>query len=174
MPDGTMTVTVRAATLADLEPLLDLRVALFEGMGQGGQALEEAVPAMRDYFRRHLPSGAFRVWVAEYEGDIVASIGLVIHRVPPSPSNLLGAEAYIMNLVTRPAYRRRGIARRLMAHVLDVVNREGIPKASLHASADGRHLYEQLGFEDTPSAPEMQLRFSESPSRTRGRRDVLF
>lgn len=92
------------------------------------------------------------------KGEPVASIGLVIHSVPPGPSNLTGTEGYIMNLVTLPAWQRRGIARALLAHVLDVLRSEGVPVVSLHASRDGRSLYEDLGFELRDAVPEMTLR----------------
>jgi len=157
MPTNDEPIVIRSATLDDLEPLVALRVALFEAMGQRGPLLDAAVPAIRSYIRRHLPTGAFRVWVAQRGVPVVAAIGLVIHSVPPSPANPVGKEAYIMNLFTRPEVRRRGIARRLMAHVLDVVRSEGILKARLYATPDGRPLYESIGFAVADDEPEMQL-----------------
>ena len=148
----------------------------------------------RSYFAEHMPTGAFRVWVAvvdeaaqrgivdvadsadEHSGISsrraddkrrampIASIGLVIHSVPPSPRNLVGKVGYIMNLVTLPQWRRRGIARALLEHVLGVLREEGIPVASLHAAADGRTLYEDLGFEVRDTLPEMRLRLHPSSS----------
>ena len=62
-----------------------------------------------------------------------------------------------MNLVTRPEYQHQGIARTLLLHVLDVVRSEGIPRVSLHASSEGRQMYEQLGFAISDAVPEMRL-----------------
>jgi len=157
MPRRGDSSTLRPATLEDLDVLVELRVALFEAMGQRGPLLDAAVPAIRAYIEDHLPSGAFRVWVAERGGTVVAAIGLVIHSVPPSPHNPDGREAYIMNLFTRPEVRRRGIARRLMRHVLDVVQSEGTYKVRLYATPDGRPLYESLGFAVATGEPEMQF-----------------
>jgi len=148
---------IRPATLKDLDVLVELRVALFKAMGQGGARLDAATPAIRAYVEKQLPSGAFRVWVAERRGTVVAAIGLVIHCVPPSPHNPDGREAYIMNLFTRPEVRRRGIARRLMTHVLDIVRSEGLLKVRLYATPDGRPLYESLGFAVATDEPEMQF-----------------
>ena len=91
------------------------------------------------------------------KGDPVASIGLVVHSVPPSPFNRVGREGYIMNLVTLPPWRRRGIARALLSHVIEVLRAEGVPIASLHATSDGRELYEELGFVLNEELPEMRL-----------------
>ncbi|MBE0635275.1 GNAT family N-acetyltransferase [Candidatus Bipolaricaulota bacterium] len=148
---------IRPATIADIDALIGLRVAMFEAMGTPTDVLSRAVDPMRDYFEQHLPTGAFRVWIAVHQARPIASIGLVIHSVPPSPRNTVGKEAYIMNLVTLPEHRHRGIAKRLLLHVLDVARSEGAPKASLHASAAGRPVYERLGFAVSDETPEMWL-----------------
>ena len=63
--------------------------------------------------------------------------------------------AYILNMYTEPEYRGRGIARRIMQAILNRCCVEGFGLVSLHASAQGRPLYESLGFEPTN---EMRLR----------------
>jgi len=152
--------------------------------------LDRACVAARAYFAEHMSTGAFRVWVAvssgadgddtgreagsgetgtccgrdvtpgKSDGELIASIGLVVHSVPPSPCNLVGRVGYIMNLVTLPAHRRNGIAAALLDRVLDVVRSEGIPIASLHATRIGRGIYEQAGFDVDEELPEMRLTLS--------------
>ena len=150
---------IRSASINEIERLVELRLAMFEAMGVDEQALDHIEVSMRDYFLQHLPTRAFRVWVADVEGLPIASIGLVIHSVPPSPHNATGKEAYIMNLVTLPEYRRQGIAKSLLLHVVDIVRSEGIPKLSLHASPAGWRLYEGVGFMVSEELPEMWLTF---------------
>jgi len=150
-------LSIRPATLKDCDVLIELRLSLFEAMGYEDDALARLLDPTREYIESHLPTGAFRVWLAEYHGRPVASIGVVIHSKPPSPHNTVGKEAYIMNLVTRPEYQHQGIARTLLLHVLDVVRSEGIPRVSLHASSEGRQMYEQLGFAISDAVPEMRL-----------------
>lgn len=155
----TNPLAIREARIEEIETLIALRGAMFEAMGHEASRIEAARPSMRAYFSEHMASGAFRVWVAEADDRIVASIGLVIHSIPPSPRNHVGKEAYVMNLVTLPAFRRQGIAKALLAHLLEVVRTEGIPVVSLHASNDGRGLYESLGFRVREDVPEMELWF---------------
>ncbi len=155
MIDASDSVSIRAASIDDVDAFVRLRVALFEAMPHTDSPSPAVADAMRAYFLKHLPTGAFRVWMAECDGTPVASVGLVIHSVPPSPRNVVGKEGYIMNLITLPGFRRRGIARRLMTCVLDVVRLEGIPRVSLHAAPEGQRLYAQLGFVEASGAPEM-------------------
>jgi GNAT superfamily N-acetyltransferase len=53
----------------------------------------------------------------------------------------------ILNVYTYSQFRRRGIARRLMQTMIAWCAGEGLARVALHASEDGRHLYESLGFE---------------------------
>jgi len=149
--------TIREGQVEELDRLIALRRTMFESMGfDDAESLDRTCEAAREYFAEHMPTGAFRVWTAEHEGRLIASIGLVIHSTPPSPHNLVGKIGYIMNLVVLPAWRRLGIARALLEHVLGVLRTEGVPAASLHASSNGRHLYEALGFEEAKDLPEMR------------------
>ena len=151
--------TIRQATVDEIERLVDLRMAMFDAMGLLDEGNRERIRGdCCAYFEATLPTEVFRVWIAEIDGEPIASIGLVVHSIPPGPSNRVGKEGYIMNLVTLPAWRRRGIARALLEHVLGVLRSEGVPAASLHASRDGRNLYEDLGFKTRDELPEMGLR----------------
>jgi predicted GNAT family acetyltransferase len=61
-----------------------------------------------------------------------------------------GAEqAVLLNVYTQPAWRRRGIAERLVREVLAWAAARGVSSVVLHASAAGRRLYERLGFAAT-------------------------
>ncbi len=150
---------IRRATVDEIGILIDLRLSMFRAMGFDDEAMLHRVEeACRDFFGQYLPSGQFQVWVAEAESSVIASIGLVMHSTPPSPKNLVGKEAYLMNLVTLPEWRHRGIARALLTHVLGILREEDIPVVSLHAAADGRRLYEDLGFAVLEDVPEMILK----------------
>lgn len=70
-------------------------------------------------------------------GRIVATATLV-----PYGSRL----AWIGMVLTRPEYRRRGLARQLLDNVIEIADRSGIRTLKLDATDEGRHLYESLGF----------------------------
>lgn len=55
--------------------------------------------------------------------------------------------AWIGMVLTQPEYRRRGFARTLVTHSIDVADSMGIRTVKLDATDQGQHLYESLGFE---------------------------
>jgi GNAT superfamily N-acetyltransferase len=128
--------------------MVSLRRLMFETMGfTDAKALDAADAACLAYFARAVRLDEYRGWVAVTPGQqVVASGGLVLDRHPPGPHNLAGRSAYIMNMITDPAYRRQGLAQRIFAEIMAWVREQGIAVASLHATDPGRPLYEKFGF----------------------------
>jgi ribosomal protein S18 acetylase RimI-like enzyme len=149
---------VRPADVADIALLAHHRAAMFRDMGQ--LAPHQAAPlehATSDYLRDALPRGEYLAWVAEDNATpptIVGGAGVQLRSILPRPrANAedleLGPEAIILNVYVEPAWRRRGVAEVLMRAVLDALAARGIRRIVLHASDDGRRLYERLGFVQT-------------------------
>ena len=144
------TVTIRKATLADLEVLISHRLAMFRDMGFTDESiLDEVRAAARVYFEAELPAGRYVAWLAEAGGEVVAGAGVVLAAWPGGPWDGQSRRAWILNVYTEPAWRRRGLARRVMDVVLDWCRSERFRIVSLHASAEGRQLYAALGFKPT-------------------------
>lgn len=64
----------------------------------------------------------------------------------PTYHNPSGKKAYIMNMYTKPLYRRNGIAKRTLALLVEDAKKRGITSISLEATEIGRPLYEKFGF----------------------------
>jgi len=128
-----------------------------------GRIPVELVPALEKvtllYLREAVPVGEYFAWLASPHEDrstIVAGAGVQIRRVlpfPPMGSTVTriahGRQAIVLNVYTEPAWRRRGVAKLLMGHVIDWARAEQLDSLVLHASDDGRALYEKLGFVQT-------------------------
>ena len=151
-----MSYTLRAATLADLDTLIQHRYNMWRDMGRPAEALRAIAPAAREYFTAALPSGGYVGWLAEADGKIIAGAGVVISKWPGMLGSPLAKRAMILNMYVDPDYRRRGIARALMVTMIDWCKAEGFNSVGLHASDEGRPLYESLGFKPTN---EMRLSF---------------
>jgi GNAT superfamily N-acetyltransferase len=151
--------TIRQANLDDLKSLVELRLALLREVGNLNESSD--LPALTDathnYFTHKLPTGQFLAWVAEAEGEVVACSGVVMFERPPVDGNLAGLEAFVMNIYTVPAWRRKGIATQLMQEVIQFVfGKTGAKRIWLHATDEGQQLYEQLGFV-VVELPELEL-----------------
>ncbi|MBR3385799.1 MAG: GNAT family N-acetyltransferase, partial [Atopobiaceae bacterium] len=57
----------------------------------------------------------------------------------------------LLNVYTRPEWRRRGISRALMEAMLGDVREMGLSVVELKATDDGRPLYLKVGFVDDAS-----------------------
>jgi len=151
-----LNITIREASLADIPEILRQRCAMYEDMGaKDPDALNAMAKVSADYLERAMADGSFRAWLA-CDGDRVVAGGAVI--ITPwlaHPYDLECRRATILNVYTNPEYRRRGLARKIMQTIIDWCKAEEFARVTLHASEDGRHLYESLGFE---SSNEMRLK----------------
>jgi GNAT superfamily N-acetyltransferase len=110
--------------------------------------------ASTEYFATALSAGEYVGWLAYRREDpttVLAGAGVQLRSLLPRPEPngrglLLGHEGLILNVYVEPRWRRRGLARRLMTEILGWADAAGVVRLVLHASADGRPLYETLGF----------------------------
>jgi GNAT superfamily N-acetyltransferase len=149
-------LAIRLATTNDVAEILRLRRAMYEDMGyDDASALSKMVSVSSDYLVRAIADGSFRAWLAIIGGRVVAGGAILICPGPAHPYDPECRRATILNVYTDPQFRRRGLSRCLMEIMIDWCRHEGFAGVTLHASPDGRHLYESLGFE--PSN-EMRLK----------------
>ena len=140
----------RPATLADIETLVAQRIAMFVDMGTSLDAGALA-DRYRDWLLEALPTGSYRAWVVEApSGEIVAGGGVSVVPWPPGPRNLTGRLAFVYNVYTDPAHRRRGLARLVMDDIHAWCRVNGVTNAALNASPSGQPLYETLGYRVWP------------------------
>ena len=86
-------------------------------------------------------------WITSDGERPVASAGMFLLDWPPHPFDPEGTvRGYLLNVFVEPAYRKRGLARELVQRCLAEARRRGIRMVTLHASDEGRPLYETLGF----------------------------
>jgi len=153
MPAG---FSVRQAGLADVAELARHRAAMFRDMGKLAADLETPLrEETARYLRDALPRGDYLAWVAGSAGmPVIGGAGVQLRPILPRPPESggaleLGPEAIVLNVYVEPAWRRRGVAEALMRVLLGELHGRGIRRIVLHASADGRRLYERLGFAAT-------------------------
>jgi len=169
----TDTFTIRPATAADADSIAHHRVGMFRDMGRlGAETAQPLYAASRVWLADALERGEYLGWLATLDGApdrVVAGAGVQRRRVLPFPQLeadgtvrvAAGDQAIVVNVYTDPPYRRHGLARRLMQAVLDWAASVPLDSLVLHASADGRPLYESLGFN-----PTNEMRYGRSLTRS--------
>lgn len=98
------------------------------------RAGDEPIPT--DHLRESAPDADLAGWVM-VDGDVaIAGAYRFLH----------GSDCGIYAVGTTPAWRRRGIARRLVKHVLADAARMGARTATLQSTIAAQSVYESLGF----------------------------
>lgn len=143
--------------MENINQVISLRLALLKELDEIKSDQEEhlIVTATREYLEKALAHNEFLSYMAESNGEAVSISGMVLFKRPPYLENLQGVEAYILNMYTAPAHRGKGLARKLLEHSIDESGKHGVKRIWLHASEDGKHLYENMGF--TKKDSEMEL-----------------
>lgn len=138
---------IRNAEKADIPTLVALRRAyLQEDLGPLTQAQEAALQArLPGYFARNLGS-CLHAYLAEAAGQTAAIALLLVSEKPYSPAFPTGLTGTVLNVYTRPSFRRQGLARAVMQHLLLDVAARGICRVDLKATPMGLPLYRALGF----------------------------
>jgi GNAT superfamily N-acetyltransferase len=152
-------INYRRATVDDAEVLTDFRVRfLRETFGAGDEdetgLLEEG---LREYFAKTIPADGFVAWLAEYDGEIIATSGMVVWQKPGGYVSLSGKTGYILNMYTVPEARGLGIASRLFDELVNEAGSLGIKHLHLHATEDGVDIYRKAGFVE-PDLIELELK----------------
>ena len=144
------TITIRPGTVADIPTIAHHRRRMCEDMGYSDDvALSAMVSATTDYLKKAIPEGSFRSWLACNDTKIVAGGAVVISPWPAHAYEPVCRRATILNIYTEPEYRRRGIARKLMETIIAWCKAQAFARVTLHASDQGKSLYQSLGFEES-------------------------
>jgi len=126
-----MNISIRKMAVSDIAAVVDLDQKSF------------SLPWPERSFRFELTDNpASRCWVADLDGNIV---GMIVVW-------LLVDEAHVATLATHPDHRRQGIGKRLLAHALLNMMREGARSSFLEVRASNvaaQEMYRKFGYEET-------------------------
>ena len=152
-------IVYRHATLNDVPTLVDIRVRFLNELHNHVENNETKIirQSLLRYFIEAIPSGEFIAWVAELDGKIIATSGMVVWQKPANYEVESGRLGYIMNFYTIPEARRKGIATRLLNRLVNDAKSLGLRYVHLHASKYGEPIYKKAGFME-PQMPELTLR----------------
>lgn len=139
-------MNIHKAAAGDIPAIVRNRVLFLNDMSNRLEPPEGFGQALEDYLRAGMADGSFAAWLAEDEGAIVSIGYICFYRIAPGYSNPTGRTAYIQNIFTLPGYRGRGLATEIVRKLIGEARARGPVRLTLHATAQGRPLYEKFGF----------------------------
>jgi GNAT superfamily N-acetyltransferase len=146
------------------------RAGMFHAMGQLDEVEMPRMAALTEPFVQALfDQAAFLGFAASSElapNHPVGGAGVWLLPLWPNPmagrSTDAAIQGLVLNVFVHPDHRRRGLARALMLALESACAERGVARLFLHASPDGRALYESLGY-----APTNEMRLQGPPQRRR-------
>jgi GNAT superfamily N-acetyltransferase len=127
---------VREATLADVDVLVRHRIGMFTDMGVPLDAASLEA-SFRAWLAETMPAGTYRAWLAEdATGTVAAGGGITVLPWPPGPQYMGNRLAFVYNVYTEAAHRRRGLARLIMDVIHAWCRDNGVASIALNASRD--------------------------------------
>jgi len=152
---------IRLAGVSDATLIASHRARMFRDIGLVPEPLFENYRARCEIgIREMLGTGEYVGWLAlpnDSPDQIVGGAGVQRRRTLPHPVGephgeitiADGRHAIVINVFTEPEWRRRGVAKLLMNEIIAWARRERLDRLVLHASDEGRALYDQMGFIQT-------------------------
>ena len=143
-----MNLIYKKAKLKDMDILTKTRIRVLRAANQLSDDTDMSLVerASYNYYQKALRDGSHIAYLVFDEERFVGAGGVSFFQVMPTYHNPSGNKAYIMNMYTDPAYRRRGIAIKTLDMLIKEAKNRGVTAISLEATDMGRPLYEKYGF----------------------------
>lgn len=153
-------IDIYKATLNDIETLVRLRIDFL--VMDNGPLTEKEEKIIRiqlnNYFEKHIAQEDFIAVIARSEtGKIASAAFLVIKENPANLSFITGITGTLLNVITYPEFRRKGIATKVIETIIDEARQKGVSAIDLYSTKDGEELYKKLGFIE-PAYTSMRLK----------------
>lgn len=153
-------VVIRKASAEDISSLTRLWFDFFAADGGSPSPSQRILTEgqLAAYFKRRIEDGTFIASLAEVGGAVVSAAFLVILEKPTNLYCLTGKGGTLLNVLTYPDYRRKGLAKDVLRLLFDEALKNGVEFIELLATEEGLPLYEKLGFSASKYTP-MRLFF---------------
>lgn len=140
---------LKILSLQQLPAWLNMRRSVIKEVfgSDDGEFLQNILTANRRYFEENVPAGRHIALFACENGEICGCGDICLHDELPSPDNLSGRCAYLMNIYVVPSRRGENIGRAIVERLIAVAKERNIGKIYLETTETARSFYRKSGFE---------------------------
>lgn len=145
-----MACKLKRATMKDMAALVQNRVEMLKEVYE--LAPEEDVSVLTQttvgFYKKHLADDSHIAYFAvDGNGEIAATGGITFFELMPTPEDIGGKRAFIMNMRTYANHRRQGLGTLILDALVNEAKQRGVTNIQIEASEMGAKLYSHYGFE---------------------------
>jgi len=148
-------IAYQILTKKELDTFIQMRIRQLRE--EGATEDIDLVPALQDYYNRHMSEGTFVSWLAMDGDRIVGTSGMSFVEKPPYFGCPSGKMGLLSSMFTDPEYRRKGIAKELLSRVVEEARAYGCGTVQITASDMGVLLYTDFGFVKNGNFMQLKL-----------------
>ena len=144
-------------TFDDLDLLVDHRLLMWKEIHPDmTERVEQSRELTRKWIGSKISEGSLTsLIVKNSEGRVVGSGCILVKEDQPRPGSSQMRYPYLLSMYTLPEYRKIGVASSIVKESIKWSRDNGFDRISLHASNQGKSVYEKFGFQQTN---EMRLK----------------
>jgi GNAT superfamily N-acetyltransferase len=145
------------AKVEDTDILVKYRLGMFNAMHPDlTKEIQSSEEQTREWIREKLSDGSLVGFIVRTEDGQAAGSGcLWLKKEQPNPTHTRLEAPYLLSMFTEKPFRRKGVARLIVKTAIAWSREHGYDRITLHATDDGKPMYEEFGFEPTN---EMKLK----------------
>ncbi|MHB1138674.1 MAG: GNAT family N-acetyltransferase [Microthrixaceae bacterium] len=170
VPGRLLVVQIDRALDDDLDRIVALRLEFLadhrrtHGLDDSGVFDDAFVARSRRWVDDLQRQGRLHTWIASGDGRDVGLASVIVHDLPPRPEDVRCRDGRLLHVWVEPPLRGNGLGRELVERCIAAAGELELRTFSLHATDDGRPLYERLGFRAEPAWMERSVVREWSPS----------
>ena len=141
-------IEYRIASEKDIDLMMSSRLEMLRvvnGLDTDYQFSEDFIHDSRVFFQK----GNQTTVLALAEGNVIGCATICYIWLMPTFFHPTGKRAHLMNVYTSEAYRRQGVAKKMVSMLMEDAWNHGATEISLDSTPSGHSFYESLGFVDS-------------------------
>ena len=148
-----MNIKIKQLSLKEIDILIELRMEVLADVFKND--FEKTAPAEteklkrenKNYYLNQLKNNGHIACVVYDNNKVIGCGGMCLYNEMPSPDNINGKCAYLMNIYVKPEYRKQGVGKKICSWLIGQAKSKDITKIYLESSDAAKDMYENLGFE---------------------------